>query len=56
MVAATRGARDLVHALLNQARSTAFKRCIYCGMPSYGNACFAHKDLPQLEHALTKED
>lgn len=46
-----RSGRELVRDLVDAARMSPFSRCVYCGHRSYGRACAAHKDLPQLETA-----
>lgn len=37
--------------LIAAGRRSPFTRCIYCGTPSYGPACQAHKDVYHLEIA-----
>lgn len=35
---------------VRRLNSKTFRRCCYCGRPTYGAVCPLHRDLAQLEH------
>lgn len=40
---------DVLGALIAAARRSPFARCEWCGAPTYGRACAAHRDLTELQ-------
>lgn len=42
-------ARDTVAAIVAEREQRTFGFCVYCGRPSMGLACRAHRDLLQTD-------
>lgn len=42
---------SLVADLIAAAKASPFRRCEWCGWPTYGRSCPSHRDLTELLHA-----
>lgn len=48
--------RELTRDIVTDLRAPEFSgECVYCGRPTYGRACHAHRDLIQIENQLFVE-